>query len=153
MPRLKHVPLTQYPYMATTVTANRKRIFKNAKAADILLEAILFGKKQEWYYLLSFVIMPDHFHLILIPESKDISHCMQSIKGFSSRQINKVLNRRGTIWQEGFYDYILDSEEKVLSRIKYIEDNPVRKGIVINSKDYPYSSIRYRDYTDFRIFF
>jgi len=78
---------------------------------------------------------------------------MQSIKGFSSRQINKVLNRRGTIWQEGFYDYILDSEEKVLSRIKYIEGNPVRKSIVINSKDYPYSSIRYRDYTDFRIFF
>jgi len=52
-----------------------------------------------------------------------------------------------------FYDYILDSEEKVLSRIRYIEENPVRNGMVTNAEDYKYSSIRYREETDFKIFF
>ena len=90
----------------------------DSKFADIVLEAILFGKRQHWYYLLSFVIMPDHMHLIIIPEDKAISGYMKSIKGFSSRQINEVFGRKGSIWQNGFYDYILDSEEKVLSKNK-----------------------------------
>ena len=139
--------------MTTTVTADREPIFEDSKSADIVLDAILFGKRQKWYYLLSFVIMPDHIHLIVLPEDKSISECMKSIKGFSARQVNKLYNRRGSIWQTGFYDYILDSEEKVLSRIRYIEHNPVRKGIVGNSEDYKYSSVRYRDRTDFGEFF
>ncbi|MEW6408523.1 MAG: hypothetical protein AB1488_00175 [Nitrospirota bacterium] len=67
--------------------------------------------------------------------------------------INESYNRKSSIWQSGFYDYILDSEEKVLSRIRYIENNPVREGIVTHPEDYRYSSIRYREKTDFEIFF
>lgn len=92
--------------MTTTVTIEREPIFKNSKVADTLLETILFGKRRRWYYLLSFVIMPDHIHLIIIPSEKNISGCMKSIKGFSARQINKLLTTIGSIWQEGFYDYI-----------------------------------------------
>jgi len=137
----------------TTVTIRRDPIFKESKTADILLDAILFGKREHWYYLLSFVIMPDHMHLIIIPRDKNISECMKSIKGFSARQINAIFERRGPIWQGGFYDYILDGEEKVLSRMRYVEDNPVRKGLVTNSGDYPYSSINHREKTDFAKFF
>lgn len=139
--------------MVTTVAVDREPIFKDSKSADIVLEAILFGKRQGWYSLLSFVIMPDHMHLIIAPQDKDISECMKSIKGFSAKQINEISGRSGPIWQSGFYDYILDSEEKVLSRIKYIEDNPVRKGIVRKSEDYNWSSARCRDETDFGVFF
>ncbi|MBI2486811.1 MAG: transposase [Deltaproteobacteria bacterium] len=153
MSTIKHIRLKDYPYVTTTVTINREPIFKNSKAADTLLETILFGKRRRWYYLLSFVIMPDHIHLIVIPREKNISVCMKSIKGFSARQINELFSRIGSIWQEGFYDYILDSEEKVVNRIKYIEENPVRKGIVTYAEDYKYSSIKYRAETDFNLFF
>ena len=153
MPRLRHIHLNDHPYITTTVTCDRKPILRNSKAADIVLEAILFGRRQKWYYLLSFVIMPDHMHLIIIPKERNISECMKSIKGFSSRKINEGFSRRGSIWQRGFYDYILDSEEKVTSRIRYIEENPVRKGMVRYAEDYKYSSIRYREETDFKIFF
>ena len=87
MPILKHIYVKEYPYVATTVTANREPIFKEANTADILLGAILFGREQQWYYLLSFVIMPDHMHLIIIPRGKNISECMKSIKGFSARKV------------------------------------------------------------------
>jgi putative transposase len=153
MPRLKHIFLKEYPYVATSVTINRDPIFEETKAADILLEAILFGKRQKWYYLLSFVIMPDHIHIIMIPRDKNISECMKSIKGFSARKINLVLSRTGSVWQNGFYDYILDSEEKLLTRMRYIEDNPMRKGLVMRSEDYEYSSIKYRKETDLAKFF
>lgn len=153
MPRLKHLYLKEYPYLATTVTANREPIFKDSMTSDLLLKAIFFGRSQRWYYLLSFVIMPDHMHLIIIPRYKNISNSMKSIKGFSARCINKVFSRQGSIWQSGFYDYMLDSQKKILSRIKYIEDNPARKGLVNNPGDYNYSSARYREETDFGMFF
>ena len=153
MPKLKHIYINDYPYVVTTVTLNRQPIFKESKAANAVVEAILFGKNQQWYYLLSFVIMPDHMHLIIIPRDKNISQCMKSIKGFSARRINSMFDRRGSLWQNGFYDYILDDEEKVLSRVKYVENNPVRKGIVTNPEHYGYSSAKYRMETDFAKFF
>jgi REP element-mobilizing transposase RayT len=153
MPRLRHIQVKEYPYVTTTVTVNREAIFSNSKAADILLGAILFGKRQQWYYLLCFVIMPDHLHLMIIPKDKNISECMKSIKGYSAREINLILGRNGSIWQSGFYDYILDSEEKVLTRMRYIEENPTRKGLVLHLEDYGYSSIKFRGDTDFATFF
>jgi len=153
MPKLRHIHIKEYPYVTTTVTLKREPMFADFRAADILMEAVLFGKKQQWYYLLSFVIMPDHMHLVIIPKDKNISECMKSIKGFSARQINRVLNRKGSIWQVGFYDYVLDSEEKVLTRMKYVEDNPLRKGLVNRSEDYEYSTINHREETDFFEFF
>lgn len=139
--------------MATTVTLDRKPILGDSTFAKILLNTILFGKKQGWYYLLSFVIMSNHIHLVVIPKGKNVSECMKSIKGFSARRINEAKNERGSIWQSGFWDYILESEEKVLNRIRYIEENPVRKGIVECPEDYEYSSARYKDETDFERFF
>ncbi len=153
MPRLKHIDLKDYPYMTTTVILNREPILNDTEIADIMLKVILSGSKQKWYYLLSFVIMPEHIHLVIIPEGKKISECMKSVKGFSGWKINKKYNKKGSIWQSGFYNWILDSQEKVLSRIKYIEENPVRKGIVERPEDYKYSSAGCRDETDFGRYF
>jgi len=153
MPKLKHIFIKDYPYVVTTVTLDREPILKESRAANAVVEAILFGKRRQWYYLLSFVIMPDHMHLVIIPRDKNISQCMKSVKGFSARRINSMFDRRGSVWQNGFYDYILDDEEKVLSRMRYVENNPVRKGIVTNTEDYGYSSAKYRAETDFSKFF
>jgi putative transposase len=153
MPESKHMYIKDYPHVVTTVTLDREPIFKESKAGEILLDAILFGRRQQWYYLLSFVIMPDHMHLIIIPRDKNISECLKSIKGFSARRINSVFERKGPVWQNGFYDYILDNEEEVLSRMRYIENNPVRKGMVTRPESYKFSSINYREETDIKEYF
>ena len=153
MPKIAHIQLDEYPYMVTTATVDRKPIFKNKTLANILLKAIWFGKTQNWYHLLSFVIMYDHLHLIIVPNRKNISRCMKSLKGYSARRINIKLGDRGSVWQSGFYDYILDSEEKILRRMLYIEENPVRQGLVENAEDYEYSSARYRGDMDIDILF
>jgi hypothetical protein len=72
---------------------------------------------------------------------------------FSAREINRILNQKDSIWQSGFFDYILDTEEKVLSRMKYVEENPVRKGMCSHVEDYKYSSAACREETDFDEFF
>jgi REP element-mobilizing transposase RayT len=62
--------------------------------------------------------MPDHLHLIIIPEDKNLSEEMKSLKGFSAREINSLFYGKGPIRQRGFYYYLLGSEEEVISRIR-----------------------------------
>lgn len=92
--------------------------------------------------------MPDHLHMILVPLKKNISEIMKSIKGYTARFINLDIKNKGSIWQEGFYDYILDTEEKLFTKIKYIEYNPVKAGLVSGSEMYPYSSAYKQNSTD-----
>ncbi len=55
---------------------------------------------------------------------------MNGIKGASAHSINKLLKRRGHVWQDESFDHILRSEEKMISKVEYICQNPVRKGLV-----------------------
>jgi len=140
MARLKHIYADKYPYFITTRTASGKQVFSNEKNAEILLSAIYFGREKGWYQLLSFVIMPDHLHLIVIPAEKNVSQIMKSIKGFASRAINLEGRSGVPLWQEGFYDYAIDGVKKLITKIRYVEENPVRKGLAFKVEDYRFSS-------------
>ncbi|HHT9117822.1 MAG TPA: REP-associated tyrosine transposase [Candidatus Hypogeohydataceae bacterium YC38] len=150
MPRLRHIKASGYPVFITTRTITP--ILKEERFAFTVEEAIFFGRDKGWYLLLSYIIMTDHMHLVIIPKERDISKIMQGIKGFASRIINERLGKTGSIWQTGFYDYLLDSEEKLFTKIRYLEDNPVRKGLVSTPEEYRFSSAQRRDMTDLKLF-
>jgi putative transposase len=140
MSRLHHIVIPDYPYMVTTVTAARVPFFTDPADAQIVLDAVLHGRSLGWWKVNAFVVMPDHLHIMMIPAKKNISECVKAIKGYSARLINARRQRRGSLWQPGFFDYILDSEDKILGRIAYIENNPVRSGLVTHPEEYIFSS-------------
>jgi len=148
MGKLNHLNLPEYPSFVTTRTAGSEEVFAHPEQAETLIETLLFGKDQDWYDLLSFVVMPDHLHLVIVPNSRSLSEIMKSIKGYSSRKINESLDRNGPIWENGYFDYLLDGREKLLARIRYIRENPVRDGIVEDVQDYPYCSINHEEELD-----
>jgi len=90
------------------------------------------------------VVIPDHVHMILTPLNDEdgnpfgLAEIMNGIKGASAHSINKALARRGPVWQDESFDHILRSDEQVGSKVDYICENPVRKGLVINEDDYPW---------------
>ena len=90
------------------------------------------------------VVMPDHVHMIFTPFNDDegnpfgLSEIMSGIKGASAHSINKVFNRRGRVWQDESFDHILRSDESAYSKVQYICENPVRKGLVKEIDDYPW---------------
>jgi REP element-mobilizing transposase RayT len=49
------------------------------------------------------------------------------------------VNRPGTEWQKDFYDHVIQSQKGLAVHVKYILDNPVRKQLVKNWEDYPYT--------------
>jgi len=90
------------------------------------------------------VVMPDHVHLIFTPLKDNkgnpfgLAEIMSGIKGASAHRINKALNRHGHVWQDESFDHVLRSEESVHSKVQYICENPIRKGLVSDVEDYPW---------------
>lgn len=137
---ISRLNLNGYPSFITTKTLNNYPFFSNRSNAEILISCLLFGQRNNWFDLLAFVIMPDHLHLIIIPKEKNISQSMHSIKSFSSKEINKKSQHKGSVWQSSFRDLTLWSEEVVIEKINYIYNNPVRKDLVPDPENYLYSS-------------
>ena len=91
--------------------------------------------------LLAFCVMPDHFHFLLVlMHGKALSPLMGSIAKFTASGINNLNGRRGRFWQEGFFDHRCRDNDDALDRLSYIEQNPVRAGLVDEATAWPYSS-------------
>jgi hypothetical protein len=65
---------------------------------------------------------------------------MQFIKGGSSHQIRKARNQKVKIWQVGFHDWTIRDANDWLTKVEYIQTNPVRARLVQRPEDWPYSS-------------
>jgi REP element-mobilizing transposase RayT len=90
------------------------------------------------------VVMPDHVHLLLTPgtdlegNTYGLSEIMSGIKGASAHSINRMLKRKGPVWQDESFDHILRSDERIEARVEYLSQNPVRKGLAAQPEDYPW---------------
>ena len=75
--------------------------------------------------ILSYVIMPNHVHLLMVPLGDyQTNKILGSIRQFSARRINKLLGRSGSLWQKEPFDRLIRSEEHLLGVDWYIQQNP-----------------------------
>ena len=151
---LKHYHEKNNLYFITTIIENRRIIFKDEFACDLFVNLLTYYKFSCDYNIKAFVIMPDHVHLIIQPIGKyNISEIVKKIKGSFSRYYNKQNKTSGTVFQKGFYDSIIKTEEQLYKTIEYIHYNPVKKGIVAEMGDYLYSSYNfyYKDDDRFKL--
>src|SRR5207245_9903449 len=102
-------------------------------------------KKRGKYLLHEFVVMPNHFHLLITPLSPvTLEKAIQFIKGGFSYRAKKELGFAGEIWQTSFYDRrVREADEYVRFRY-YIHMNPVRRGLVPAPEEFPYGSVHLR---------
>ncbi len=104
-------------------------------------------------HVLAYAVMPDHFHALLVPnEGTTISEVMKSIKGFTARRLNNMLDRSGPLWQRSFYDRMIRGEQQLLETVNYLHMNPVVAGLVAHAEDYQFSSAGRRDSVDLDLF-
>ncbi|MGJ8696138.1 MAG: transposase [Verrucomicrobiaceae bacterium] len=77
------------------------------------------------YHLDSFVVMPNHVHLLLQPiEEQSLDQIVHSLKSFTSKEINKTLKQSGTLWQADYWDRLIRTQKHFDWTKKYIEKNP-----------------------------
>jgi len=94
------------------------------------------------FELIAWVVLPDHFHIILEFDTDEVSNLMRRIKlSFSMNFRKRKRMRRGRIWQYRFWDHIIRDQLDINRHIDYIHYNPVKHGLVNDPFDYRYSSL------------
>jgi putative transposase len=106
----------------------------------LLLCLLLSYRTEKKYLLHEFVVMPDHFHLILTPEGITLERAMQLIKGGFSFQLNKNLKAKKDVWQPSFMDRRVRDSLEYQKFKDYIWQNPVKRFLAETPEKYPYSS-------------
>ncbi len=134
---MRLAPQETRTYLVTSVTAQRRSLFQVTATAELLERTILDYYSQGKYLLHAFVIMPDHLHALITP-APDVSleKAMQFIKGGFSFRLKSKLD----VWMRSFNESQISTKEKFINCVRYIEENPVRRGLASTPNAYPYSS-------------
>jgi putative transposase len=89
-----------------------------------------------------YVIMPDHVHLFIRgPDNFKLGQWIGMLKQNLAKQIEDS-GTTSMIWQRGFFDHLLRSDESYAQKWNYVRENPVRAGLLTNADDWPYSGDR-----------
>ena len=133
-------------YFITCVTYNRKRIL--IPDIDLFWESIQSTKSKLSFEIIAWVIIPDHFHMIIDPKEANLSDIIKRIKlSFSKKHKFEHKSVAGRIWQNRFWDHIIRDQEDLNKHIDYIHYNPVKHSLVKSPFKYDFSSLN--EYKDF----
>jgi putative transposase len=90
----------------------------------------------------AYVLMPNHVHLLLTPQNTDsAAQLMKNLGQRYVQYVNRTYRRSGTLWEGRFRSCLTQDEKYTLDCYRYIESNPVRKGIASRPQDYLWSSV------------
>ena len=111
------------------------------ECAHLVIESFLWAAQQNWWINLGFVVMPDHYHMILgLGNVKTLSEAIGSVDRFVARRINALIGAEGRFWQEGFYDHAIRNRKEFDPILTYVHNNPVKAGLVESAELWPYST-------------
>ena len=143
--RLDLIYINQPLYFVTFATRDRKSIPSLDRAQVALQQYGHCGIAKFHVALGRYVLMPDHVHLFV---RGDRNFTLSSWIGGLKRAISVALLKQAqatrlplqqmALWQAGFFDHILRSEESYAEKWNYVRDNPVRAGLVEAADDWPY---------------
>ena len=120
---------------------NRQAILKTSGDKVILLEIIAKYKKRYGCKIYGFVLMDNHFHLVLETNYRhNISRIMQAVLLSYSAKYRMKHNYIGYVWQGRFKSEVIDSDVYLKKCLEYIHNNPVRAQMVKRAQEYPWSS-------------
>ena len=92
---------------------------------------------------MGYVVMPEHVHLLISePERSNLAVALQMMKQIVSRKANGR-NAGNPFWQPRYYDFNVWSERKRAEKLRYIHNNPVKRGLVAKPEEWAWSSSRH----------
>ena len=132
-------------YHVTSRGNERKNIFFTKRDYEKFKEYVADCQKKYGFTLHCYVLMSNHYHLLVEVREKNLSKIMHFINSSYTMYTNTKRKRSGHLFQGRFKAIIVDKNNYLIALSKYIHLNPVRAKIVENPGDYAYSS--YNAYT------
>ena len=146
-------------YFFTSVAHNRLPIFQTDKLKKIMCEALDEARRSADLLLFSYVLMPDHNHIIT-DNKREPSDTLRFLNGISAKRIldhlkanalesleklrmyEKKKGYKYSVWEHHPDKFLITSESTFMQKVNYIHMNPVKAGLVEHPDDYLYSSAR-----------
>lgn len=110
------------------------------------VESKLVGISMDFDFdIICYCFMPDHLHILTQGKNddSDLKIYMKHFKQSTGYEFKKKTNRQ--LWQNSYYDHIIRGDEDLYNISRYILENPLRKGLVKDYREYPYSWCKYFD--------
>lgn len=92
------------------------------------------------FQLFSFVVMPDHLHLLFYPQETTLTDILRDFKAKSALSLCKVRGSHGPVWQPRFFDFVCRRVRDFWAKRDYIHQNSVCAGLVDTAEDWQWSS-------------
>jgi len=122
---------------------NHQPIFFHRDNYFYLIQTIKRIFKKYRVTVISYCLMPNHYHLLVRPElSEVLSDCMKDIFISYVQAINKRYERRGPLFEGRFRSILVDEINYILHLCRYIHLNPVKAGLVISPENWIFSNYR-----------
>ena len=136
-----------YPAHVVHRGNNRMAIFHVDNDRHFFRHCLSEGGVGESVALHSYVLMPNHVHLLLTAqEDTGVSKLIQSAARRYVGYYNAKYGRTGTLWEGRFHSSIVTTDYYLLACHRYIDMNPVRSGLVGTPEDFRWSSHRHHSY-------
>ena len=120
---------------------NRELIFIHDDDYHFYIECLQSAIQKNKLSVHSYVLMSNHVHILASPDVEtSISKTLQSVGRKYVQYFNYTYKRTGTLWEGRYKATVIDSDQYLLTCMRYIELNPVRANMVKHPCDYPWSS-------------
>lgn len=129
-------------YHITSRGNQRERIFWDDKDREEFKRILKRTKERYGYLLHAYVLMDNHYHLLMETPHANIKQAMQNINTSYAVSVNKRHGRYGHLFQGRYKAFIVDKESYLLELSRYIHLNPIRAKIVQKPEDYKWGSYR-----------
>jgi putative transposase len=139
--RLARLTLPGYPHHIIQRGNNRQPVFLCDSDRQLFLD-LLFNYARQFHVLVhSYVLMDNHFHLLVTPQKEQgVPQMMQALGRRYVRYFNDAYQRSGTLWEGRYKSTLIHAESYLLACMVYCDLNPVRARMVDAPQDYLWSS-------------
>ena len=145
--RGRAVRLPDYDYAGPevvhlTICAARGDPFGDPSLAACVCSSVEFYTRELVYQLFGFCLMPDHLHVLLSPGESGVpvGRWLMAFKNYTGRAYANT-GRKPPLWQRSAHDHVCRESETAETVLAYIVENPVRRGLVRNWSDWPWTRV------------
>ncbi|MBU3739644.1 MAG: transposase [Rhodoferax sp.] len=141
MARLPRLALPGYPHHVIQRGNNRQAIFGSSEDRFRMLALLEEHARRQKVAVHAYVLMGNHFHLLVTPDTEDgLPQMMQAVGRSYVRYYNDRHARSGTLWEGRYRSTVVQTERYLMACMAYIDLNPVRAGLALSAAEYAWSS-------------
>jgi len=140
--RPPRLPSAQYvgfrQYFVTLCAFERQALLASPPSFELIAKQLLQSARGQHFAVLAYCCMPDHMHLLVegLREEADLRPFISEFKQKTAFTYKRLSG--ASLWQDGFHDHVLRSDECARAVARYLLENPVREGLVRHPLEWPY---------------